>query len=73
MEFKSQFPQLFEKLSMPKLSKYTSEIWKTLPTEVKSTYSELTAEVMSIHSELYPDYACKPHKKFIAVFKKGNS
>ncbi|CAG8799670.1 31241_t:CDS:2, partial [Racocetra persica] len=63
LEFKEQFPQQFEKLSMPNLCKCTQELWKTIPSEVKAAYAKLAVEAQSIHNELYPDYEYKPRKR----------
>ncbi|CAG8733183.1 26449_t:CDS:2 [Dentiscutata erythropus] len=61
LEIKSQFPNLFEKLSMPNLCKYAREIWKKMPEDVKSIYRKFSAQ--SIHNELYPNYKYTPRKK----------
>ncbi|CAG8705979.1 16098_t:CDS:2, partial [Dentiscutata heterogama] len=62
LEIKFQFPQLFEKLSMPTLCKYVKEIWQTMPEKEKSIYREFAEEAQSIHNEIYPNYKYKPRK-----------
>ncbi|CAG8632933.1 178_t:CDS:2, partial [Racocetra fulgida] len=47
LEFKRQFPQEFEKLSMPNLCKCTQELWGSLPSEVKAEYAKLADSPMS--------------------------
>ncbi|CAG8619684.1 14019_t:CDS:2, partial [Cetraspora pellucida] len=41
LEYKRQYQKRFEKLSMPNLCKYTQELWKNAPEEVKTTYAKL--------------------------------
>ncbi|CAG8691208.1 10719_t:CDS:2 [Cetraspora pellucida] len=63
LEFKYQYQKRFEKLSMPNLCKYTQEIWKNVPEEVKTTYAKLAVEAQTMHNELFPNYVYRPNKK----------
>ncbi|CAG8744704.1 7141_t:CDS:2, partial [Dentiscutata heterogama] len=70
LEFESQFPQ--HKLEMSNLYRFASEIWKTMPEEVKSIYVNIAEEAKSIYNkkEMFPNYKFMPKKR---IMFKSNS
>lgn len=51
-------------------SKYASDKWKNLPTDIKSHYEQLAAEEKEQHKLKYPDYKFKPRKSIGGNNKK---